>query len=210
MLAFNTRKGGHMVMQLRAARVLFLTVILVAMMSCAKKETVQPAETTADTAAQTAEAPPVETAATVPAEQAVTAPPPAGAAVATTDGEAPGVRIDINELKRDAAGTVTMKLTFVNGGTKNHEFGYDYGDPARTNDYGSIGGIHLLDGANRQKYDVMHDADDNCVCSRKIGKIEPGSQSKVWAKFTAPPEGVNAVTVVVPHFIPMENVPISN
>jgi hypothetical protein len=198
-----------MVVQLRAARVLFLTVTLVAIMSCAKKETVVPAESTADTAAPAAEAPPADAAATAPAEQAVTA-PAAGSALATTEGEAPGARVDIDELKRDAAGTVTMKLTFVNGGTKNLEFGYDYGDPARTNDYGSIGGIHLLDGANRQKYDVMRDADDNCVCSRKIGKIEPGSQSKVWAKFTAPPEGVNAVTVVVPHFIPMENVPISN
>jgi hypothetical protein len=55
----------------------------------------------------------------------------------------------------------------------------------------------------------MRDAEDNCVCSRSIKDLEPGAQAKVWAKFTAPPDDVNALTVVVPHFIPMENVPIS-
>jgi hypothetical protein len=43
-----------------------------------------------------------------------------------------------------------------------------------------------------------------------VEDVAPGASVNLWAKFPAPPAGVNAVTVVVPHFIPMDDVPVQN
>jgi hypothetical protein len=37
----------------------------------------------------------------------------------------------------------------------------------------------------------------------------PKLNTKLWAKFHAPPDGVQKIGVVVPHFIPTDDVPIS-
>jgi hypothetical protein len=56
---------------------------------------------------------------------------------------------------------------------------------------------------------VVRDAEGKCLSSRGLGKIEPGSRMNLWAKFPAPPDSVEKITVVIPHFIPMDDVPIS-
>jgi hypothetical protein len=196
----------------RALIVFFLCVILAGCQFKKKapaEQAVAPAEAAATTQApdQPADVPqasaPIESVAAP-----ITASP--GGVIASTDGEFPGLRVEINELKRDGTGTVTMKLTIVNGSTERSSVGYNYGDPAKSaKDHATLGGIHLLDNVNKQKYDVMRDAEDNCVCSREIKDLPAGGQARLWAKFSAPADGVNAVTVVVPHYIPMENVPLS-
>jgi hypothetical protein len=48
----------------------------------------------------------------------------------------------------------------------------------------------------------------------KIRPLEPkdspvlGSQASLWAKFPAPPDDVTKMTVVIQHFIPLEDIPI--
>jgi hypothetical protein len=39
--------------------------------------------------------------------------------------------------------------------------------------------------------------------------IPPGGRVNLWAKFPAPPDDVNQITVVVPKFQPMDDVPLS-
>jgi hypothetical protein len=40
-------------------------------------------------------------------------------------------------------------------------------------------------------------------------QIKAGARSNMWAKFAAPPAGVEKVTVVVPDFQPIDGVPIT-
>jgi len=55
----------------------------------------------------------------------------------------------------------------------------------------------------------VRDTAGTCVCSRDIGNISAGSQLLLWAKFPAPPDDVQKITVVFPHFPPIEDVPIT-
>lgn len=147
----------------------------------------------------------------VPAQ---TAPSPDGTAppavVAVTDGEQTGVRFEVTELKRTSGGTLTLKFTLVNDSEKGVAFGYSYGyGQSNVADFASIGGIHLVDAAGKKKYLVVRDGNGKCVCSQGLGTVDPGSRVNLWAKFPAPPEDVTLISVVIPHAIPLDDVPIS-
>ena len=60
-----------------------------------------------------------------------------------------------------------------------------------------------------EKIVIIDDEKRMCVCSRGLKDIEPNKSVAVWARFPAPPENVEKVTIVVPHFLPIDDVPIS-
>ncbi|HUO82250.1 MAG TPA: hypothetical protein VM616_05265 [Gammaproteobacteria bacterium] len=149
------------------------------------------------------EAPPP---ATAPAAQPQSAP----AVLASTDGENPGVRVEVTELKRTADDVVTLKFILINDSAEAFDFNYDLGDPKMgASDYGNIGGTHLIDNAGKKKYQVIRDAERKCVCSSGLKKVEPQSRMTLWARFPAPPAEVDKLSIMIPHFIPMDGVPLS-
>ena len=205
---------------IRAAASCMLLGCLLA--GCSKKEAPQ-ATQPAEPASQTAQsAPTVPAPAPVPAAapassaqgaspvQSPTPPPPssppasAGKSGPSTQGEFPGVTMTVQELKR-TGNTVTLRLAVANESNNEFAFGYYFGE----HDFGSIGSIHLIDSTNKKEYFVVQNSNGNCVCSVNIANIPPGSGSVVWAKFPAPPDDVQKVTVEIPHFMPLEDVPIS-
>lgn len=141
--------------------------------------------------------------------QAPAAPPQAQPAVlSSTDGELPGVRVEVTELKRSAS-VVTLKFTLINESSEEFDFSYDLADPSMSAaDYNSIGGVHLIDSEGRKKYEVIRDANRKCVCSGGLKALQPQSRITLWARFPAPPPEVGSVSVMIPHFIPMDNVPL--
>ena len=135
--------------------------------------------------------------------------PSYGAPIASTEGEVPGLRLDVTELKRTSGGTLTLKFTIHNDSDKSLST-TTLGEPGAGQDYRSVGGVYLIDAAGMKKYMVVRDADSNCVCSRDIEDIDKGKYATMWAKFPAPPDDVQAMGIVVPHFIPIDDVPIGN
>jgi hypothetical protein len=133
---------------------------------------------------------------------------PAGAAepVATTDGQASGIRLAVQDLKV-ANGVATLRFTVTNESDKQLHYNTMV-DPSG-GEAGSVDGIYLVDAANKKKYLVVKDADKHCLCSRNLEHFPSKSSANLWAKFPAPPDSVQKVGVVVPHFIPMDDVPIS-
>jgi hypothetical protein len=125
--------------------------------------------------------------------------------VATSDGERPGVTLQIQELKV-SNGAAILKLTVVNNSANAFHSPDLRGD---ANDYNSVAGIYLIDSVNKKKYLVMYDTEKQCVCSRQVEDIPAKASANYWAKFQAPPDGVQKIGVVVPHFQPLENVPVS-
>jgi hypothetical protein len=139
----------------------------------------------------------------------VTMPASAAEPIATTDGESPGTSLQVKELKV-SNGTVMLKFMIVNDSAGG--FGLDDRMADHTVakvDNASISGVYLIDAANKKKYLVVYDADNHCICSRESNNIAPKSSANLWAKFPAPPDNVTKIGVVVPHFVPMDDVPLS-
>ncbi|MEP6636393.1 MAG: hypothetical protein ABJB97_06675 [Acidobacteriota bacterium] len=135
---------------------------------------------------------------------------PAAVVLASADGEKPGTRVEITELKRSSDNTLTLKFAMVTDGPEKLSFGYEYGDPQHNiKDFSSVGGVTLVDGTNKKKYFVVRDTEDNCLCSRELKDLPVKSRANVWAKFPAPPDDVQKISIVIPHFGPIDDVAIS-
>jgi hypothetical protein len=178
------------------ASIVLLSAVLLA---CPKKEPAAPTATTATTPAP----PPTSAPATGTAPAAAA---PAG--IASADGETNGVKVVVQELKRTNGGTVSMKFSITNGSDKRVNNGYEFADKDHEAlDYNSVGGVQLIDEGGRKKYFVIR-AGGKCVCSQGIKEVKPGETENFWARFPAPPDTVQKITVVIPHFQPMDDVPI--
>lgn len=131
---------------------------------------------------------------------------PAAAPVAATEGESPGSRIEVTELKRGSGDTVMLRFTLIN----------DAGEQLRLADLlggvvsgYNVSGVHLIDPVGKKKYLVVTDSQNNCVCSSNLSHALPaGQRLNLWAKFPAPPADVRKVSLVFPHFIPTDDVPL--
>jgi hypothetical protein len=133
-------------------------------------------------------------------------PATASAQSLSAEGQKPGLKVDIRELKRDDGSMVTLRFQISNdsdGDFSACSLRESGGDPCN-----SLTGVHLIDGSNKKKYLVVRDSAKNCVCA-KLDNIRKGAKANLWAKFPAPPDNVQKMTVVVPQFEPIENVPVS-
>jgi len=101
------------------------------------------------------------------------------------------MRVDVKELKRNTDGTVTLTFVMMN----------DAHQPSSV----IVPNTYLIDGVHKKKYPVVKDTQGQCVCAT-AGSIQPKSHLTLWATFPAPPENVQKLTVVVPHFSPMPDV----
>jgi len=131
--------------------------------------------------------------------------------VAETDGEIPGVSVQITELRRLDNDTINLKLIMTNDSDKEFRFGDGiFADRDYPKDNWTIGGIHLLDSTGKKKYLVVRDSEGNCVCSHVAAPIPAHSRMNLWAKFPAPPENVRKIGIIIPHFQPLDDVTIQD
>jgi hypothetical protein len=135
----------------------------------------------------------------------IAAPVRAPAADATADAEVPGIRLEVTELKRDSGGTLTLRMVMIN--ESNQSFGEACDFRADDLPCANIGGVHLIDAGNKKKYPVVRDDQRKCLCSG-FNSLPANGKLNLWAKFPAPPDGVEKITVVMPKFMPMDDVPI--
>lgn len=128
--------------------------------------------------------------------------------IATTDGEVPGTSLQVTEFKV-SNGTVMLKFTVVNDGPGTIGNPSFNDDRIAKGDSYAVSGVYLLDAANKKKYFVVVDTDGHCICSRDFAPIQAKSSANLWAKFPAPPDNVTKIGIAVPHFVPMDDVPLS-
>jgi hypothetical protein len=157
----------------------------------------------ATTAAQPAA---VATTAAQPQTAATVAAAAPNAGIASSDGDKSGTKVVINSLSR-GSDTVTLKFTLINGPSELGMFyelsGSGYSGGSNT------AGVTLVDTVSKKKYFALADTDKTCICSRDIDNLAPNAQAALWVKFPAPPPSVTKITVDIPHFIPLDDVPIS-
>ncbi len=131
---------------------------------------------------------------------------PAQSAELKAEGSIPGLSVVVQDLKRDEANSVTLRFQLVNASDKSVGISGKFHQGASDGD--QISGVHLIDNVNKKKYLVVRDTNKKCACS-SIHNIEKGGRANLWAKFAAPPENVEKMTVVVPDFQPIDSVPIT-
>jgi hypothetical protein len=102
---------------------------------------------------------------------------------------------------------ITVATCFSDG-DKTLNVGYDFGSGA-TSDFGTVGGVHLIEPVGKKKYLVVRDTESKCDCSRGVKDVAAKSRANLWARFPAPPDNVEKIGVVIPHFSPMDDVPLS-
>ncbi|HEY6844024.1 MAG TPA: hypothetical protein VI391_07645 [Thermoanaerobaculia bacterium] len=177
--------------------------------ACSKGAEAPPTSTQSTATTPPPAAQPAATPAPVPATATTTSAAPAAGAIASADGEKPGTRIDVTELKRTSGGTVSLK--FVLSNNTSERFGlYRYLTTGQTsNDDNDVSGITLVDPVNKKKYFVVTDTEKSCLCSRKVDHIDANSKLNLWAKYPAPPPDVQKISIEIPHFQPIDDVPIS-
>ena len=132
---------------------------------------------------------------------------PTSAAELKAEGTEPGISIVIQDLKRDESNSVTLRFQLINESGKFFHPGCKWRE-ASNRACEEVGGVHLIDNANKKKYLVVRDSTGKCVCS-VVQQVKAGARSNLWAKFAAPPANVEKVTVVIPDFQPIDGVPIT-
>lgn len=133
--------------------------------------------------------------------------------IATADGTLDRVRVEVTEFRRTSGETLTLRFRIVN----------DSDRPLQVSDVGiaagalitpadgaayTVGGVHTIDMVGKKKYFVARDSAGGCVCSQ-FGAVPAKGRANHWARFAAPPAGVERLTVVIPPFAPMDDVPVS-
>lgn len=170
------------------------------------------AEPTAATAAPTPAPTEQQPATTTEATPAASPTPGAVAAtvLASAEGEKPGLRVEVTEFKRSSGDTVNLKFVLINDSDEHFSFSGGFlGEAGMGSDYRTIGGVHLVDPVGKKKYLVVRDAATKCVCSTEVQDVKPKARVNLWIKFPAPPADVQKFSIVVPHFSPMDDVPLS-
>src|SRR5713226_852063 len=136
--------------------------------------------------------PPQQSSSSQSAPQAAPAPAPApvqpapasstaassAASSPAVEGEYPGLRVAIQELKRTST-TVTLKIMIMNDSDSGFGFGYKFAEKGG-NDHGSISAVHLIDAGAKKKYFVVRDSEDIPLCSRSAPDIAAKSRSLLW------------------------------
>lgn len=124
--------------------------------------------------------------------------------VKVVQGTETGVRMEILSLKRGEGGMLTLRVAFVNesgGQIKNSAL------PGK----GNVENFSLLDYGNRRRYPVIRDSGGGCLCTslNPFNTTDPG-RHVLWAKFPAPPESVQQLTLLMPEAEPLDDVPVSH
>jgi hypothetical protein len=181
-----------------------LAGLLVLCVGCgteAAPSTARPAPASAQPSASAAPVPPAATPSTA-------APPASASALATSDNDGGTGRAEIVELKRIPGDMLMLRTAFVSTGREPMSMATTYTDP-RTGDVYNVGGITLVDPVNKKKYFVVRDSGNNCVCSEGLKDVKPGERIMAWARFPGPPEDVQKLSVLIPHFPPMDEVAVA-
>ena len=119
--------------------------------------------------------------------------------------DTPGVHIDILSIKRTEGGTLTLRAAFVN------ESGAAVKDSVFPGMNGSGWQVSLVDYQAKKKYGVIGFDDGSCLCTTNLvynADFEPG-RKVLWAKFRAPPQSVEKLTVLAGSGEPVEGISIT-
>jgi len=129
----------------------------------------------------------------------------------TSDHEVSGVEVTLLELKRTSGDTVTAKWRYTN---KDHDTKQLSKATGWTAPYKLSIESYIVDPANKKKYLVLKDSKGKPIAAAHGSgstsiKLEGGKSINTWAKYPAPPAGVEKVSLYIQGAAPFEDIPLS-
>lgn len=137
-------------------------------------------------------------------------------ATVESEGDSPWVTLEVTDLRRTSEETVTLEFVVATTDDESIDLGFTdaFTSPYATEEdqnalYGAVSGVTLVDQANRKRHLVLRDADRNFLCTAFPGiSPEYGTRYEHSAQFPAPPADVEEMTVEVPQFPSVDQVPL--
>jgi outer membrane protein OmpA-like peptidoglycan-associated protein len=127
--------------------------------------------------------------------------------LATAEMESGGMTVEVVEVRRAPGGMLNVLYRYRNGGAVSFKF------PNLEN---QVPKAYVLDPKSRTKYAVARDkggeplSSSTLVMASQSGvDLAPGQLFNAWAKFPAPPEAVQKVSVMIDGAPPFENIEIA-
>ena len=148
---------------------------------------------------------------TLNAQEASPAASPAGSSASTSpsqkaDTEWDGISVELTSVTRGDGDMITIKFKYTNSGSKKANIG-NLGQFGHDN---MATHVYYVDAKNKKKYLVVKDAEDKPIASNmQYFELEAGASRSGWAKFPAPPAGVDKITVYLPGAPPFEGVTLA-
>ena len=131
------------------------------------------------------------------------------AGLGTSDYEVSGVEVTLLELKRTSGDTITARWRYRNTEKDKKELTKATG---WTDAWRLAWDSYLIDSTNKKKYMVLKDSEGKPIAaSHGSGsiKLDGGKTLSTWAKYPAPPDNVQKITLYLPGVAPFEDVPIA-
>ncbi|MEU2432886.1 hypothetical protein ABZ611_25935 [Streptomyces sp. NPDC007861] len=113
-----------------------------------------------------------------------------------------GVKLVINQAKRDSGGFVTIQGEIKNESDqpKNTQGWAGAESQIVATNPNSVAGATLVDKSGKKRYYILRDTDGRCLCTTGILPIQPGKSTPVFMQFPAPPEGTTELDFTLPTF----------
>lgn len=131
------------------------------------------------------------------AASTATSAPPVSTVIAKGEGNEPGIKVDVTELKRTGNGMVTLRMNFTNDGARDVSI--------------SVYEIGLLDLEEKRKYSPVRGTDSpiDCICSEHSANVRAHETKRAWVRFPAPPATVKKVGIDIKGFGPIDDVTVT-
>ena len=127
--------------------------------------------------------------------------------VATVSGSEEGTSLSLLQLRRSGPKVVTATLRIAS--TRDEVPGWNPDLEGDEGDWGTAEGLRLIDEVNGREHFPLQTPDGECLCSTGIEALRKGEHIGIYAKFPAPPKGVERASLHVPGFQSIDEIPLS-
>ncbi|MFD5622725.1 hypothetical protein [Streptomyces yangpuensis] len=119
--------------------------------------------------------------------------------IATLNGQA-GMVLEINSVRRDPGGFLTVSGQLKNTGSQSYKDTVAWRGIELKGTGESVAGATLVDKVGKKRYYVLRDTESRCLCTTGVSSVDPGQLIPFFAQFPAPPSSTSEVEFSLPTF----------
>ncbi|KJK45139.1 hypothetical protein UK14_27005 [Streptomyces sp. NRRL F-4428] len=119
--------------------------------------------------------------------------------IATLNGQS-GMALEINSVRRDPGGFLTVSGQLKNTGSQSYKDTVAWRGNELKGTGESVAGATLVDKAGKKRYYVLRDTESRCLCTTGVSSVDAGQVIPFFAQFPAPPSSTSEVEFSLPTF----------
>ncbi|MET9570765.1 hypothetical protein ACFYNW_12785 [Streptomyces virginiae] len=119
--------------------------------------------------------------------------------IATLNGQS-GMALEINSVRRDPGGFLTVSGQLKNTGSQSYKDTVAWRGIELKGTGESVAGATLVDKAGKKRYYVLRDTESRCLCTTGVSSVDAGQVIPFFAQFPAPPSSTSEVEFSLPTF----------